>query len=106
MQQINGGKWLDPAEAAQLRDELFYQNAIQAYLRTLPAAQRHRHARRVRGGVRRRLQRAADLEGTDGLPHLGPDPKRRRHLLDELPRPEGDRPARRRRAAERHRHVH
>lgn len=37
MAQINGGKWLDPAEAAQLRDELFYQTAIQAYLRTLPA---------------------------------------------------------------------
>lgn len=37
MQQINGGKWLDPAEAEQLRDELFYQNAVHAYIATLPA---------------------------------------------------------------------
>ena len=37
MEQINGGKWLDSSEAAQLRDELYYQNAIRAYFETLPA---------------------------------------------------------------------
>ncbi|WP_087003982.1 DUF1254 domain-containing protein [Rhizobium sullae] len=37
MEQINGGKWLDQAEAAKLRDELYYQRAIDAYFRTLPA---------------------------------------------------------------------
>ncbi|MFQ8433887.1 DUF1254 domain-containing protein [Amaricoccus sp. W119] len=37
MEQINGGKWLDQTEAQSLADEFFYQNAIQAYLRTLPA---------------------------------------------------------------------
>lgn len=37
MEQINGGKWLDPAEAEQQRNDLYYQTAIQAYLRTLPA---------------------------------------------------------------------
>jgi hypothetical protein len=37
MQQINGGKWLDPAEAEELRDEFFYQRAVDAYFRTLPA---------------------------------------------------------------------
>jgi hypothetical protein len=36
MEQINGGKWLDPAEAEALRDELYYQRAIDAYFRTLP----------------------------------------------------------------------
>ena len=37
MQQINGGKWLDPAEAESLRDELYYQNAVHAYITMLPA---------------------------------------------------------------------
>ena len=37
MAQIDGRKWLPQQEALQLRDELFYQDAIQAYLRTLPA---------------------------------------------------------------------
>lgn len=37
MEQINGGKWLDPAEAEALRDELYYQRAIDAYFQTLPA---------------------------------------------------------------------
>jgi hypothetical protein len=37
MQQINGGNWLDQAEAEALRDELYYQRAIDAYFRTLPA---------------------------------------------------------------------
>ncbi|MDV7145947.1 DUF1254 domain-containing protein [Tropicimonas sp. TH_r6] len=31
MEQINGGNWLDPAEAQELVDELYYQRAIQAY---------------------------------------------------------------------------
>jgi hypothetical protein len=37
MEQINGGNWLDPAEAEQLRDELYYQRAIHAYMTMLPA---------------------------------------------------------------------
>jgi hypothetical protein len=37
MAQINNGNWLDPAEASTLRDELFVQNAIHAYIMTLPA---------------------------------------------------------------------
>lgn len=37
MAQINSGKWLDPAEAEQQRADLYYQTAIQVYLRTLPA---------------------------------------------------------------------
>ena len=35
--QINGGNWLDPAEAEQLRNELYYQRAIHAYITMLPA---------------------------------------------------------------------
>lgn len=37
MKQINGGNWLDPREAETLRAELFYQQAIQAYLTMQPA---------------------------------------------------------------------
>lgn len=37
MEQVNGGNWLDPAEAEALRDELYYQQAIQAYMTMLPA---------------------------------------------------------------------
>lgn len=37
MKQINGGNWLDPAEAEELRDELYYQRAIHAYMTMLPA---------------------------------------------------------------------
>lgn len=35
--QINNGNWLDPKEAESLRDELFYQRAIHAYITMLPA---------------------------------------------------------------------
>ncbi len=35
--QINNGNWLPQAEAQSLVDELFYQQAIQAYITTLPA---------------------------------------------------------------------
>jgi len=35
--QLNNGKWLPQAEAEQLRDELFYQRAIHAYMTMLPA---------------------------------------------------------------------
>lgn len=35
MAQINNGNWLDHAEAVALRDELFLQNACQAYIMTL-----------------------------------------------------------------------
>lgn len=37
MARIYDGNWLDPADAVALRDELFYQRAIQVYLRMLPA---------------------------------------------------------------------
>jgi hypothetical protein len=37
MAQINNGNWLDPQEAQELRDELFYQRAIHAYMTLLPA---------------------------------------------------------------------
>jgi hypothetical protein len=37
VEQINGGNWLDPQEAQELRDELFYQRAIHAYITMLPA---------------------------------------------------------------------
>ncbi|SNS61077.1 DUF1254 domain-containing protein [Tropicimonas sediminicola] len=37
MEQINGGNWLDPAEAEELRHEQFYQRAIYAYHTMLPA---------------------------------------------------------------------
>ncbi|MGH6897135.1 MAG: DUF1254 domain-containing protein [Geminicoccaceae bacterium] len=37
VEQINGGNWLDPQEAEGLRDELFYQRAIHAYMTMLPA---------------------------------------------------------------------
>ena len=37
MQQINGGKWLSKKEAEELRDELYYQQAINAYMTMLPA---------------------------------------------------------------------
>lgn len=35
--QINNGNWLAPAEAESLRDELFYQRAVHAYITMLPA---------------------------------------------------------------------
>src|SRR5690242_7361058 len=37
MRQINNGNWLEPKEAEQLRDELFYQRAVHAYMTMLPA---------------------------------------------------------------------
>lgn len=37
LKQINNGNWLDPKEAESLRDELFYQRAIHAYMTMLPA---------------------------------------------------------------------
>ncbi|MBP0600939.1 DUF1254 domain-containing protein [Aeromonas sanarellii] len=36
MTQLNKGNWLDEAEARSLSDELYYQDAIQAYLVSLP----------------------------------------------------------------------
>lgn len=37
VEQINNGNWLSPAEAESLRDELYYQNAVHAYITMLPA---------------------------------------------------------------------
>jgi hypothetical protein len=37
VKQINNGNWLDPKEAESLRDELFYQRAIHAYMTMIPA---------------------------------------------------------------------
>jgi hypothetical protein len=37
MQQINNGNWLPQQEAEQLRDDLYYTNAIHAYMTMLPA---------------------------------------------------------------------
>lgn len=37
VQQLNNGNWLAPEEAEALRDELFYQRAIHAYITMLPA---------------------------------------------------------------------
>lgn len=37
IRQINGGNWLDPKEAEALRDELFYQRAVHAYMTMLSA---------------------------------------------------------------------
>ena len=37
VEQINKGNWLSQQEAESLRDELFYQRAIQAYITMLPA---------------------------------------------------------------------
>jgi hypothetical protein len=37
VEQINNGNWLDPQEAEELRDELFYQRAVHAYMTMLPA---------------------------------------------------------------------
>lgn len=37
LKQINGGNWLDPAEAESLVDELYYQHAVHAYMTTIPA---------------------------------------------------------------------
>ena len=37
VQQLNNGNWLDPKEAESLRDELYYQRAIHAYMTMLPA---------------------------------------------------------------------
>ena len=36
VEQIGNGKWLPMEEAESLRDELFYQNAIQSYILTIP----------------------------------------------------------------------
>jgi hypothetical protein len=37
VKQINNGNWLSEEEAHELRDELFYQRAIHAYMTMLPA---------------------------------------------------------------------
>ncbi|MCY1277468.1 hypothetical protein D9M68_435170 [compost metagenome] len=37
VRQINNGNWLDPKEAESLRDELYYQRAVFAYMTMLPA---------------------------------------------------------------------
>src|SRR5262245_62409256 len=37
MKQINNGNWLPQREAEDLRDELFYQRAIHAYMTMQPA---------------------------------------------------------------------
>jgi hypothetical protein len=37
VEQVNGGNRLDPQEAEELRDELFYQRAVHAYMTMLPA---------------------------------------------------------------------
>jgi hypothetical protein len=37
VQQLNNGNWLPQAEAETLRDELYYQQAVQAYMTMLPA---------------------------------------------------------------------
>ncbi|MNZ39543.1 hypothetical protein D3C78_570410 [compost metagenome] len=37
VKQINNGNWLPKDEAEKLRDELYYNNAIQAYMAMLPA---------------------------------------------------------------------
>jgi hypothetical protein len=37
VQQLNNGNWLPQAEAEALRDELFYQRAVYAYMTMLPA---------------------------------------------------------------------
>lgn len=37
VKQINNGNWLNKKEANQLRNELFYQRAIHAYMTMLPA---------------------------------------------------------------------
>ena len=37
VKQINNGNWLSQKEAESLRDELFYQRAVHAYLTMLPA---------------------------------------------------------------------
>ena len=37
VKQINNGNWLSEQEAQELRDELFYQRAIHAYMTMLPA---------------------------------------------------------------------
>jgi hypothetical protein len=36
MEQINNGNWLPQQEAESLRDEFYYQNAVQAYILTIP----------------------------------------------------------------------
>lgn len=36
MKQINQGNWLPHTEAESLRDQLYYQNAVQAYILTIP----------------------------------------------------------------------
>jgi hypothetical protein len=37
MEQINNGNWLPQPQAEQFRDDLYYHNAIQAYITMLPA---------------------------------------------------------------------
>ncbi len=37
VEQLNGGNWLPQKEAESLRDELFYQRAVHAYMTMLPA---------------------------------------------------------------------
>ena len=72
----------------------------------LAGPEHHRHARWLRGQIRRRLQRASGLEGPDERQDLGAHAECRHHLLDELPRSEADRATRRERPAPGDRDVH
>ena len=103
VRQLYNGNWPSEEEAQQLRDELCYQRAIHAYMAMQPVLnvigmRDGSKAKEVRCG----LQRAANLEGPDGLPHLGADAQRGRYLFDELSRPQGDGAAGRRSAGRRH----
>jgi hypothetical protein len=48
VKQLNNGNWLPQNEAEQLRDELFYQRAVHAYMTMLLA-------RRFGGSLRQRV---------------------------------------------------
>jgi len=92
MAQINNGNWLDRAEAEALRDELFVQNAVHAYIMTLSAL----NVIGMRDGSEAAFGKGHNVlpvwKDRIGQPLLGSDAQCGRHLLDELPEPEAGGP--------------
>ena len=73
IKQLYNGGWPDKDTVAQLNKERLYQRGIEAYMMTLPGAERDRDAGRLRGEVRQGLQRSAGLEGSHERQDAGAD---------------------------------
>jgi hypothetical protein len=104
VQQLNNGNWLPRAEAEALRDELYYQRAVFAYMTLLPVLS----TIGLRDGSEATFGKGYNVLPIwkDRMDSRAWVPTPNADVIDELSRLEEDRPARCRCAARRHRHVH